>query len=157
MISESEFISNFIASCISENKSNNLEICEEAIKQIKECNEEIKKADMIRVKRDYLNKVLKNLNYDSILKNNKENSTPVQFNELSPDFNSTLENVISFIEKNSNITASEIVDNLSSYEDNNKIYTVIKYLGLHSIIKRNPDTAVILPGDNWEKRRCLNS
>jgi len=152
-MSNPEFISNFIVDCTVKGISNANGICNEAIKEIEECNEFLKKVDSIRSRKENLMDVLRNFNHSSIkkLRAGKEDVQEL-LNEDSDEFLDIMKQVCEKIETCPPMKASGFVELLGGMEQHAQIYGAIKKLGAKGIIKRDAE-AFLLKGDNWESRK----
>lgn len=150
---ENQFISSFIIECVSKGISLTNDICNEALKQIEICNEELNKADLLRIKKNNLIAVLKNFNHNSMLRlrGNKTNTNSINIiNETSEEQKFLMTKIYSFLEKSSNIKASDVINAFGGYGEQTKIYTAIKSLGSLDIIKRD-ESGFIIKGEKWNE------
>jgi len=151
-----DFVSDFIEECVNKNIFDAKQICEEAIKQIKVNEDELIKADQIRIKIYNLRKVLKQFNHETVRKirsNRLRDVSKAYINTSELDLIKNYAiNICNYIEKNGPSSPHQIRDAIGSYEDHVKIYGAMKWLGEKNIITRDSSGLKFLKGNNWDIR-----
>lgn len=151
------FVSDFIEECVNNNIYGAKDICEEAIKQIKSYEEELLKADQLRIKIYNLRKVLKQFNHDSVRKirsNRIAETSSSHSNELD-NLSKFASAICKYIEENGPSSPYQIRDAIGSYEDHVKIYSAMKWLGENNIIVRDNSGSKFLQGNSWDSRQQI--
>ena len=139
------FTSSFITECISKGKVSIEQMCNEALDQIKVCDEELNKADLVRSKKEQLLTILKNFNYkQDIIQNEVVYNSPAEVEELKVK-------ICNYISEHDDVKAGNLIEIFGGYTEQAKIYYAIKSLGELEVIKRD-DQGFIIEGPNWECR-----
>lgn len=149
-----DFVSDFISECVSKDIFSASQICEEAIRQMKDHEEELIKADQLRLRIYNLRKVLKQFSHETVRK--------IRSNRLAEPANITAEaddnikkfaiKVCEYIEDNGPSLPPQIRDAIGTYEDHSRIYGAMKWLGENGVIVRDSAGAKFLKGKNWDTR-----
>lgn len=156
----SDFVNEYISTCIQNGKTTPTDICEEASKEILSLDEEIKKIESIRSRQSNLRSVIRQLGGGEVVKRAKKAPMVVDpllsESELDSYVHEICVKICDYIEKTHPVKLKprEIMDAVSSLEENKIVLTGIKWLWDHGVIEREENSLVreISKGKNWNER-----
>lgn len=156
-----DFTNDFIASCIQAGKLTPEDICQAAQREISSLEEEIKKIEALRLRQTSLRAVIRQLGGgESTNKRTKKAPMvvdPLQSEQdLDPYIRQMCIKICDFIEAKhpQMLKPREIMDAVSSLEENKIVLTAIKWLWDHGVLERKEDSTAreISKGKNWDTR-----
>ncbi len=153
------FLTEFIAKCVEEGKATPAEMCQVAEERINEVNEEIKRAEELRLEKANLHGVIRQLggSKPKELREYKNADFSIPFDKLADHYKVLCANICSVMEDDHNgLTISDLMNKFSSMgvatlEDNELVYWSIKWLGGRGIVDKD-DSMCLIKGPNWEDR-----
>ncbi|HVI43192.1 MAG TPA: hypothetical protein VM577_21500 [Anaerovoracaceae bacterium] len=155
-----DFVNEYIASCFQTGRMSPAEIKEAAEKEILSLDEEIKKIEAIKNRQNNLRNVVRQLGGGEVNKRAKKAPMVVDpmltESDLDPLVREICAKICDYIEVQhpKALKPREIMDAVSSLEENKIVLTAIKWLWDHGIIERKEDSLVreISKGKNWTDR-----
>ncbi len=156
-MNSSKFVADFIVECAQKDITSAKEICTEAELQIKILNEEIGKAQKLKIKRSNLQSVIRQLS-EPKSKEDKQNRLRVDFTlpieEQPAELRKMCSMVCNYVSENPDKKPNEIIESVASYLESDTVYLAIKCLGYHSIINQvsSGQARVVCKGSNWNDR-----
>lgn len=155
-----DFINDYIASCIQAGKMNPVDIREAAEKEILSLEEEVKKIEAIKTRQSNLRAVVRQFGGGEATKRAKRAPMVVDplltENDLDPLVHEICVKICDFIESQhpKTLKPREIMDAVSSLEENKIVLTAIKWLWDHGVVERKEDSLAreISKGKNWNER-----
>lgn len=148
------FIETFTNNCILNGKSTPLLICEEARKDLALLNEEISKIELLKIKQANLKTVIKQFGGNNIIKNKK--SSIIKEEPVNNDAHKQMcVKVCDYIDTQdpNPVVPKQIIEAISSIENNKIVLTAILWLWKQNIIKRDDNLErKISKGKNWSDR-----
>lgn len=149
---KSRDISDYIVECNKNGIDSIEEICLVSKKEIEQIKEYLHLADAKRVRMSLLAAVISSVSNTSP---SKRKLQPV-INHIDDDSDEAKElrvKICQIIEENGPMNNREIIQAIGKYQEDQKIFRAIKYLGEHNIIKRDSmmDNKIV-QGDSWDKR-----
>lgn len=159
-----DFVNDYIDNCIRAGKTTPTDICDVAQKEILLLDDEMKKIEEIRARQSNLRAVIRQLGGGEINKRAKKAPMIVDplltETDLDPYLHEMCIKICDFIDKQhpKMLKPREVMDAVSSLEENKIVLTAIKWLWDHGIIDRKEDSLVreISKGKNWNERPSLN-
>lgn len=155
----SDFVNEYIATCIQSGKINPSDICTAAQQEISSLEEEVKKIEAIRTRQINLKAVIRQLGGEGAKRAKKAPMIvdPLMTEaDLDPYLHEICVKVCDFIEVQApkQLKPREIMDAVSSLEENKIVLTAIKWLWDHGIIERREESLLreISKGKNWVQR-----
>lgn len=149
-----EFLSSFLSDCISKGMNSTTDICSYLEKQIEDFDLQISRLEEFKNRQSKLRAVLKQLGGlkhrdDEPEKVIRDFSIPAE--KLNEKFKGLCDNICEFLNKNSDgILPSDIMNNISSIEDNHNVYSAIKWLVEHNVVKRDVNRKIV-KGEGWQE------
>lgn len=155
MSEDFDFIFKYVDECIAEGSSDPNSICELALKEIEELEKEIDKADIARVRKMHLTRVLKHFHHKSVFKVRNSKISPVANVEtanavLSSATDELMAKICEYVETHEECTASDILQAVGDYKHNEATYSSIKILCERDIIQQKDRK--IFKGDKWDDK-----
>lgn len=155
-----EFINEFITTCIQNGKTSPIDICAVAKEEILSLDQEMKKIEDLRVRQSNLRAVVRQLGGTEVNKRAKRApiivDSQLKENELDQYIREMCVKICDYIESQypKQLKPREIMDAVSSLEENKAVLTAIKWLHDNSIIDRREDSfsREILKGKDWDLR-----
>jgi len=145
-------ISDYIAECSKSGIDNLEDICNLAKKEVESIKEFLHEADAKRIRMTFL---LSAISFCSGEPVNKRKIQPIQnsYDENDEEAKILRNKICEAISINGPMTNREIIQTLGKYQEDQKVFRAVKYLGERSIIKRDGTSDnKIIPGDSWENR-----
>lgn len=152
------FVSEFIQKAIAQGKVSISEIRELAQAEINEIENQIKEIEKYRVRQNALKSVIRSLGGETSKKARKNQvtiDTSVSEDKLDPFIREICVKICNFIESvEEPKTPREIMDAVSSLEENRAAYSGIKWLQEQGIVERSENGVIvhITTGPNWKNR-----
>ena len=155
-----DFINEFIATCISQGKTSPVDICSVAKEEIISLDQEMKKIEALRTRQSYLRAVVRQLGGAEVNKRAKRAPVVVDSqlkeNELDSYIREMCVKICDHIDQQypKQLKPREIMDAISSLEENKAVLTAIKWLHDNGSIDRREDSfsREIFKGKNWDQR-----
>lgn len=150
----SQFVADYIQKCIGSGVTSRNDIIDYVLEEIKTIQQEINKMhDGIVAKKQYKKKLQSVLTAQGYSAHQPKINEQKPFEEDSEEAKELRANICALLEEKGALTNREILDSLSGYQEDAKIYRSIKWLGEKEIIKRDGSPENRLEkGRNWENR-----
>jgi len=149
------FLTEFIAKCIQEDKNSTNEMCKYAEFRVSEIDTQLEE---LKSEKANLYSVIRQLGgYKPKPYNEYKNiDFSIPADKLADDYMILCINICKLIEDGSNLTISDIMDKLSDMElidleDNERLYFAIKWLSGRNIIDKD-NNMLLIKGLDWDKR-----
>lgn len=156
---QENFIDLYVSSCISSGISTPTEICKAAKEEISSLEEEVKKIEAIRERQTNLRSLIRQLGGNEIKRNKKSPIVSISLiseKDLDPFIRDMCVKICNYIEEKNpkKLKPREIMDAVSSLEDNKIVLTAIKWLWDQGIVEReeNSISREISQGKNWANK-----
>ena len=151
-----EFFTNYLAESLTKGMTDTKDICKEAELEIKSIDNELKKLDDLKTRQTNLRGVVRQLGgakYKDTEKTPVITDFSVPESKLDSFFKDFLVEVCDFVEQNpGGVLPRQIMDEISSIENNNQVYSAIKWLVEHSVVERIGIDRLIIKGSEWKSR-----
>jgi hypothetical protein len=150
-----QFLADFILQCVNDGKNSVLEICDCAEHELSNIENELKRIEQLKNNQAKLNNVIRQLkgyNIKDNIKNNDAVISSLNTNSIVPNMSELCVKICERLENNSITSPNDLMNSISSIEDNFYVYSAIKFLTDTGIIKRSGEDRSIITGDNWESR-----
>ena len=156
MVSEEEFVENFIDNCIDNGTTKPKDICEKALARIDIIDQELQEYRDLRIEKQRLIKVLKAFNHEGAKNRGRRPRAPminpdVEIND-DPSYKDVLAKICDIVEHNSPIEMRELTEKTGyDLQDVTPLYTAVKWLFNRGILSRQENRALV-KGTQWENR-----
>lgn len=149
-----EFVFDYVAECTKDGAANAKSICEMALVEIRDLEEEISKGDIARARRFNLIKVLKHFSHESVHKVRNSKISPVANLEtaevsVSSATEELMGKICEYVNAHNECTAEEILRTVGDYKHNEATFSSIKILCQKGILSQQPNRTLI-KGESWE-------
>lgn len=152
-----DYLSDFVNSCIQENKSSISDILLQAKNRLEEIEFEYQKIESLKKEEKSLKSLIKQLNGDTNPQAAAQLNSETSFNLLDTKSQHISHAIIEFLEQSKEAPVRNIIDAVSSLEDSKFVLMSLKYLIDNKILNRCENSKKILKGDLWEEReKVLN-
>lgn len=159
-MSNEDFVEEFIEKCIVKGITSQKDICNSALSEIQEIDEKLKESNQLRIRKNNLKNVLRDLGHES-LKKARTNEEVKVLSEIDKIENSSyvylMIQICNFVHNNvnSSITSREIINAISSMDNEKEVYICIKNLYDNGILARSSKDRTVIRGPKWEERPQL--
>ena len=148
----SEFLTDFINHSLSKGRYTSEDMCSLAREQIKEIEIEIDKLNDLKVKKNQLLVVIKQLSGKEETNSYKDWDFSIPADQLSEDHLELCDSICLLLE-NKDICMSDIFGSLNKYEESSQVVYAVKWLSGRNIILK--DGTKITKGSKWNERPKL--
>jgi hypothetical protein len=154
------FVDEYVNKCLENGITKISDICDSAIKEIDDIDEQIKNLQTLRVKRDGLVGVLRNFNHESVKIKTRRSYQPMVNEDISslnddPECVDLLVNICNKVEAFNRPISTGILIKEIGYDSNpDGVYAGLKWLFNHGIVARTEDRTLI-KGPNWDDKDTL--
>ena len=152
-----DFAQNYIDDCVKQGKTSLQAISQHAEEEISKIDSELKVIEQLRTRQNAIRAMLKNLGLEE--KKQKQISaitnTAAKFEDLDNLIQDMCRKICDYLDLvNSPVTNRQIMNEISSIEENRLVLLSIKWLWEQGIITKNEQSLAreIVKGPNWGKR-----
>jgi len=150
-----QFMADYILSCINAGKNSVSDICSGAETESQQIERQIKEIEQLRARQNKLDNIVRQLKGYSVKDRSVKTSSLIDISnskDLAPNISDLCIKICQYIEDNRTATPRDLMENVSSVDENFAVYSSIKLLADGGIIKRSGIERAIVPGDNWKNR-----
>lgn len=157
-MSAEDFVVQYIEQCASEGIVAPASICEKALEEIQELEKQINAADLARIRKQYLTKILKQFNHKSVFKVRNSKISPVTNLETAEATASSatedfMAKICEYIEQHTQCSPGDILNSIGDYRHNEATFGSIKTLLERDVLTK--EGRMLIKGEKWDERPKL--